>query len=242
MDEHSLQSPFLFRVYQKALNPTSRKSVHHQNIEELRQQLYLDSRSIKSNNFGSGSSLSSNRSKEVSSIAKSGITERWQSEILINLIEYNKCQTLLELGTSLGINAIYLSHAKNINQVVTIEGNQELAHIAQANFKQLAPQEIELVVSDIDHFLGQNSRPFDFIYIDANHAFDATMSYFEQSMEIISEQGIIVLDDINWSSDMRRAWQTLISKFPDHLYIENHKLGIVFVNVALNRNHFILRF
>ncbi|MEP2024344.1 MAG: class I SAM-dependent methyltransferase [Reichenbachiella sp.] len=242
MDQHSLQSPFLFQLYQNALNPSTRRRISQQPIEALRAQLFRDNRSISLNKLGSGSSLSVLHSKRISSIAKSGITNRSQSEVLVNLIEHSNCNEILELGTSLGVNTIYLSQADGVNRVTTVEGNKELAKIAEDNFKRLGTQNIELIESDIDHFLDQNVKLFDFIYIDANHTFAATINYFKKSLQSISDHGLIVLDDINWSLEMRNAWQEIIYKFPNHIYMENNKLGIVFVNVRLERKHYMLQF
>lgn len=242
MDEHSLQSPFLFQVYQNALNPSLRKKVSNQKTEVLRRRLQNDPRSINASGFGSGSSMSVKQSKQVSNIVKSGITSRKQSEILVNLIEHFKCQKVLELGTSLGINAIYLSVGATVEQLTTVEGNKEIADIAKDNFNEWGVLNIHLINSDIDQFLAQSSELFDCIYIDANHTYQATIEYFKSSLTLMSDSGLIVLDDINWSPYMRRAWEDLISQFPNHLYVENDKLGIVFVNVELEKNHYFLSF
>ena len=242
MDEHSLQSPFLFDFYQKALNPSLRKKVTIQSVEALRKKLCRDPRSISMNNFGSGSSLPEGYSKKIRSIAQSGISGQKQSEILVNIIETKKNIRVLELGTSLGLNTISLSHADGVGEVITIEGNTELAEIAEENFKEAGSTNIRLIVSDIDLYLDQTNQIFDFIYVDANHTYMATRRYFSCALELISDDGIIVLDDINWSSSMRNAWDELIIEHSDHLFIENDKLGIVFVNVQNENNHYFLKF
>lgn len=242
MDEHSLQSPFLFQIYQKALNPSLRKKQSDECVESLRKGLSKDERSIVMNNFGSGSKLLVKNSKKISSIAKSGISERKQSEILVNLIEAQKSQYILELGTSLGLNAIYMSFADGVQKITTVEGNQELAEIARDNFKNAETANIELVLSDIDLFLTGTNDLYNFVYIDANHTYEAVRRYFSRALALISDHGIIVVDDINWSQGMRIAWQSLIKDYPDHLYIENDKMGIVFVKVKVEQNHYFLRF
>lgn len=242
MDEHSLQSPFLFEVYQKALKPSLRKKVIHQGVEVLRRQLIRDKRSIQVNNFGSGSSLPTYLSKQIKSIARSGISDRKQSEIFVNLIETHNCKNLLELGTSLGLNTIYMSLAEGVEQLVTIDGNEELMQLAQDHFTEFNCTNIKPVVSDIDQYLDQTTQPFDFIYIDANHTYEATIRYFKKSMKMITSKGIIVVDDINWSPNMSSAWLTIITEYANNLYVENAKLGIVFAGKESEKSHYILRF
>ena len=242
MDQHSLQSPFLFQFYQKALNPSSRRKINIPEVEILRLALCSDNRGISAPRIGSGSSMSLAKSKKIKSIVKSGISVRKQSEILVNIIEHQGCKTILELGTSLGLNTIYLSAAKDVERVVTIEANAQIVEIAEEHFAELNRQNIKVIVSDIDDSIGQLQQPFDFIYIDANHTYEATLRYFQRALDLVSERGVIVLDDINWSSDMSKAWTEITTKFDDNLYLENDKIGIVFVNVVLEKTHYVLRF
>ncbi|MDW3210526.1 MAG: class I SAM-dependent methyltransferase [Reichenbachiella sp.] len=242
MDEHSLQSPYLFNLYQQALNPARRGRLNSAEVEALRRRLHHDERKIELNAFGSGSSMSSPRSKRIKNIARLGITSKSQSEILVNLLEYQGSKVVLELGTSLGVNTIYLSRAKGVEHVVTVDGNTDLCEIARSHFSELKLRNIEQVNSDIDTFLQELDGTFDFIYIDANHTYEATRCFFSKSLHHLSDSGIIILDDINWSPEMSKAWTEIQDEYPDHLYIENDKIGIVFANVESVKRHYILRF
>lgn len=242
MDEHSLQSPFLFNLYQNALKPTCRRKVLDREIEELRRQLISDNRAIDTNHFGSGSSMIASQAKQIRRIAKSGISRRKQTEVLVNLIEISQSQNILELGTSLGINSIYMSRGSGVKQVITVDGNAELMQIAKGHFELLKAGNIKTVVSDIDNFLDQEDAVFDFIYIDANHTYDATLRYVEKALRLVFQKGVIVVDDINWSPEMAAAWSRIIKTHTNHLYIENDKLGIVFVNHPAEMSHHVLRF
>lgn len=242
MDDHSLQSPFVFDIYREALFPSRRKKIIDASIEKLRKKLLFETRSIGANTKGSGSSISKNNAMKLNKIARSGISSRRQSEILVNLAETLGCKTVLELGTSLGLNAMYLAKSKEISQVVTVEGNDRLALEANKHFEEAQIANIKVVASDIDDFWDMNTRKFDMVYIDANHTFEATVRYFEKSLSILSGQGVIVIDDINWSPDMSKAWTFIVSNFENNITIENSKIGIVFVHKLPKTAHYILRF
>ncbi len=242
MDEHSLQSPFLFDVYQQALNPSRRKKVKNIEIEAIRKRLYKDSRHIEVDSLGSKSSLAFSRSKQISAIAKAGISDRNQSEILVNLLEYQSSKVILELGTSLGLNTIYMSQAGVVERVVTVDGNSELCEISQSHFSELEIQGIELINTDIDAFILETNETFDFVYMDANHTYEATKRYFSFALDRLSKSGTIVIDDINWSQEMKKAWLEIQQDYSDHVYIENDKIGIVFANVKSLNGNYILRF
>ncbi|MEO9802118.1 MAG: class I SAM-dependent methyltransferase [Reichenbachiella sp.] len=242
VDEHSLQSPFVYEVYSKALCPSKRKEIADPSIEEIRKKLQRERRSIEANTLGSGSSMTASNAKKMSKIARSGISNRRQSEILVNLVETMKYKTVLELGTSLGLNAIYLSQSKGVQKVVTVEGNDKLAAEANKYIIELKAPHVKLVKSDIDKYLEDNKEKFDLIYIDANHTYEATLRYFALSSKILSHQGTIVIDDINWSKEMCKAWMNIVANSTDQLTIENHNIGIVFANRTTPNKHYVLRF
>lgn len=241
LDEHSLQSPFVYDLYCHSLRRSTRRKRCNPDVELLRKQLILESSTIQVSTMGAGSSMPATQARRVSQIAASGISSTDQSEILVNLIEQFDCQSILELGTSLGLNAINLSRAIGVDRVVTIEGNRELANKATAHFDQLDINNISLKVNDIDDYFDSNQDTFDMIYIDANHTYEATIRYFDKGLKILNNNGIIIIDDINWSREMARAWTHLTSK-NTFLTIENDKLGIIFASKSLKKNNYILRF
>ena len=242
LDEHSLQSPFLFELYQQCLNKSSRKQIINHEIENLRVNLHQDQRRIMMNSYGSGTRLLSRQSNNIGAIAKGGISSRIDSEILVNLIQHYKCKTLLELGTSLGINTCYLSKESNLEKIVSIEGNEELASIAEYNLKKLNCDNVELICNDIDDYFRSLDGKFDLIYIDANHTFDATNRYFNYALNHLSQYGIIVIDDIYWTPEMSNAWESIRTNNSEHLFVENDRIGIVFAFKKNEKNHYVLNF
>lgn len=87
---------------------------------------------------------------------------------------YQSSKSVLELGTSLGLNTMYMSEIKSVDRVVTVDGNKELCHIARQHFDKMELKNVELINSDIDSFLLHTDQTFDFAYIDANHTYKAT--------------------------------------------------------------------
>jgi predicted O-methyltransferase YrrM len=46
----------------------------------------------------------------------------------------------------------------------------------------------------------------DLAFIDGNHRYHPTMQYFNQLVEKINKNTILVFDDIHWSPEMESAW------------------------------------
>ncbi|MBK9636308.1 MAG: class I SAM-dependent methyltransferase [Bacteroidetes bacterium] len=82
----------------------------------------------------------------------------------------------------------------------------------------------------------------DFLFVDGHHQLKPTLQYIEMCFPKLSEDAIIVVDDINWSDEMRLTWQQLIADKRFTLSINIFMMGILFVSKDLSKENFILRY
>ena len=133
--------------------------------------------------------------------------------------------------------------AKNdMCQVTTFEGSHALADVALTNFEYFDKKNIELVEGNIHSTLPefvQHPAKIDFVLMDANHRYEATMHYFDLMMRRLDEKSIVVIDDIHWSEEMERAWNELRNSQLIYGSVDLFRCGILFFDPALNRQHFI---
>ena len=135
VDEHSLQGPFAYSFFEKIIN---NKQYHPDpEIENLRKKFSLSTETIKYHSFGKISSLSQNSRSKISKITRNGISSFKKSRLFHNIIQEYQSDTILELGTSLGINTSYLSKATNKGEIYTFEGHPKLCEFAKSTFKVL---------------------------------------------------------------------------------------------------------
>jgi predicted O-methyltransferase YrrM len=239
VDEHSLHSPFFFDFYTKVIKTSSSKNSVAA-IERLRHKLLADHRAIETKDPGSGKST---RRKTIASIAHTSISPVGFSDLYARIINYIKAQTIIELGTSFGINTLYIAQKKD-TQVTTFEGSTEIADIARLTFQFYGSRNISLVegnISDTLAFHLQSSRKVDFALMDANHRYEPTVNYFQQLLPRLKETSVVAVDDIHYSPAMEQAWE----------FLKNHKLvygsadlyrcGILFFDPSLNKQHVILQ-
>jgi predicted O-methyltransferase YrrM len=140
---------------------------------------------------------------------------------------------VIELGTSAGISTLYLAKADSHVKVTTIDANTELQQITRNNFKELGIQNIRFIPGYFrDHLVPvlKESNGELLVFIDGNHSYSATLEYFNICCTYAKANTILVFDDINWSGDMRRAWQKIRTDFRVHLCINTFFMGIVFFN------------
>jgi predicted O-methyltransferase YrrM len=239
VDEHSLHSPFFFDFYTNIVKGSKRdKKV--ESIEKLRQKLLSDKRKVALNDLGSGRSKDQ---RSISSIARASLSSPRFSGLYKKIIDHFNCRTVVELGTSLGVNTLYLAHTQG-TQVVTFEGAEALANIATLTFEFADAKNIRLVQGNIDTTLPaylQTIRKLDFIFIDANHRYQPTLSYFHQVIAKVTETSILILDDIHYSADMQKAWNEIRSHKLVYGAADLFRCGILFFDPSLNKQHVILQ-
>ena len=204
-----------------------------------------DHRTIHVTDFGSGSLKMKTSSRKISDIARISTTPEKYSSLYSRILRHYNCTNILELGTSLGINTIYLAKAREVAKVTTIEGSHELALIARHLFEENEVSDIQLIEGNIDHVLSgflDSVDKIDFAFIDANHRFEPTIRYVDLILKKIHMNSILVLDDIHYSSEMERAWLALQGKELVYTTIDLHRCGLIFFNPSLTKQNAVLQF
>lgn len=243
VNEHSLQAPFIYDLYTQVILKAKHANPYPK-IEELRKVLRQSAQIIEVEDFGAGSGLSSNKKRSISSIAKYGITKLKYAVLMDSLIRYLKYSSIIELGTSLGINTLYLAQGDN-RKVVTFEGDPTLSNLAKSNFNKFNLGNIDLVSGRIEDTLGPqlaSVEKIDFAFVDAHHNYDATLRNFETLSRYLHRNGCIIFDDIHWSNDMERAWRVIKHSPTVSLSIDIFQMGIVFLNPDYGKQDYILAY
>jgi predicted O-methyltransferase YrrM len=194
-------------------------------IESLRNELNASSREVTRVDYGAGSPDSKLTTEEmhrgrvvlttVGEICRvASIRPKWGG-LLFRLVRQYRPTVCLELGTALGISTAYQAAALQLNhhgRILTLEGSESSASLARENFGKLALEGIEVVLGrfqdTLEEVLDQNGT-IDYVFMDGHHDELATLSYFREIYPHLAEDAILVLDDISWSSGMRRAWDVL---------------------------------
>ena len=244
VDEHSLHSPFFFKFYTNILKGQLHEEVTER-LEGYRNKLIADERSLFVKDLGAGSAFfNANSPRMVRDIARTSISPQKYSSLYLRIIKAYSYNTILELGTSLGINALYLASSPS-SQVTTFEGAEEVAGIAEELFKSAAVQNIKLVNGNIDESLPEVLKTInlvDFALIDANHRYEPTLKYFDLLVSKVAPDSMVALDDIHSSADMEKAWTAIQQDARVWATADLYRCGLVFFNPSLNKQHVVLRF
>ena len=247
---HGLHSPFVYQLFTELIE-TDKWYYDFDTIEDIRADLLNDNTKIMVTDFGAGSKKSPNSKipqRMISDIAQSGVSQPYVSQLLFKLVDFFQPQTIIELGTSLGFNTLYLSCAtKPTAKIYTFEGCPEIAAKAKQVFK-LIPKtsaQINLVVGNIDMTLPAELAKLaqiDFVFFDANHRYQATMNYFRICLAKIHEDTVFVFDDIYWSTEMTKAWNEIKANEKVVVTIDLFQIGLVFFKKTQEKQNFMLKF
>jgi predicted O-methyltransferase YrrM len=213
-------------------------------LELLRERLSRNEKTLHIEEMGAGSKNSVSNTRTVKSISNGGLTSPKYSALLYRLIKHFHMREIIELGTSLGVNTLYLAKYE-ATKVTTFEGSPEIANFAQSIFDQQHADNIKIIEGNIDRtlssFLDGSIRP-DLVYLDANHRHEATMRYFNTILHNKHDETIVVIDDIKWSKSMQKAWKEIILHPEVTMSIDLNKFGIVFFKPDFTKQHYVLAF
>jgi predicted O-methyltransferase YrrM len=241
VNQYGLHSPFMYRFYLDVVR--NRKKGKVQEIENLRKQLKKNKTIIEVTDLGAGSRRNSTNKRKIADIVKHASVSEKQGRILRRIVDVYALENILELGTSLGLGTAYLSGQSSNVKVTTIEGCPETAKIAQNNFEQLSIQNVVQKVGAFDEVLTHlDGVTFDLIYMDGNHRLAPTLKYFEWAVEHLSEEGFIILDDINWSKEMIEAWERIKADKRLNVSMDLFRFGILSKREGQRKQNFVLKY
>ena len=242
-NQHGIHSPFVYDLITKCFyNKT--KFEEYKELASFRSELLKSNTLIEVEDFGAGSTVFKSSTRKISDIAKIAGASKDDSELLFRITKYFSPKTILELGTSLAISTNTISKSNPSAKIITVEGSRSIYNWNEENAVNYNFKNIKFINSLFDDYLItlKPENKFDFVYIDGNHTYEATIKYFEILKMHTHKDSVIIFDDIHWSEGMDKAWKEIISDKTITLSIDTFHFGIVFFREEqYSKEHFIIR-
>jgi predicted O-methyltransferase YrrM len=242
-NEHAVHSPFVFNLLTKCFYDKKIKP-EYSVLNNYRNELLQNKNTIEITDFGAGSRVFKSNTRQIAQIAKrAGISSK-RAQLLFRIVNYLQPDTILEIGTSLGLATSALSLGNSKALITTLEGCPNTIAIAKNQLQKTNCNNIEFVVTEFTNYL-QNcnlkSKICNLIYFDGNHSKKATLDYFDLLLPTITNETVWIFDDIHWSADMEEAWK-IIKKHPKvTVSIDTFQWGLIFFRHEQPKQHFIIR-
>lgn len=243
-NKHGVHSPFVFDLVTTVIND-KRSFSFFNDIEKLRKKLLGDNRKINVTDFGTAFGGKKTYQRKISATAKHSAKPQKYAQLLFRIVNHFKPDTMLELGTSLGISTMYQAYGNQAANFISLEGCEETAKIARENFEIAGLKNIELITGDFKDTLTNTLKKFenlDYVFFDGNHNKEPTLEYFKLCLKKSHEKSIFIFDDINWSDGMKAAWKEVKNHPNITVTIDLFVFGIVFFNPDLTKQDFVIRF
>ena len=123
-------------------------------------------------------------------------------EIIVNITKSRNC---LEIGRFTGLSSLCI--AKGLiekGKLISIDNSDEFLSLAQKYWKMAGvDKKIESVIADgveVMQSMVDRKHYFDFIFIDADK--NNYPQYYELSLQLISQNGLIIIDNMLWHGDV----------------------------------------
>ena len=131
--------------------------------------------------------------------------------VYAGLVRQLQPRIIVEFGTAFGVSGMYFLAGLEANRqgrLLTFEPNEVWRRLAVRNLAQISDRFTSIAGTfedSIDTVLGAGER-IDLAFIDAIHTSKFVLPQLERVIARSSDRAIIILDDINFSSDMKACW------------------------------------
>jgi predicted O-methyltransferase YrrM len=228
---HGVHSPFVFDFIVHVLRGKQVDVQGFMQIEAKRRELEHSSKVLEVLDLGAGSSFDKKSQRTVSSIAKRAAKPSRFARLFYRIIRYYQIDSVLELGTSLGLTTRYLTIAEPRHGVISIEGAPAIAHFTAKSLAEEGIRNTTILTGDFkDHLPGAlaSMKGSKLVFFDGNHQYQPTLDYFQAALGVIGDEDILIFDDIHWSKDMEKAWSEIRNNGKVSCTIDLFFIGIVF--------------
>ncbi|MCX2745757.1 class I SAM-dependent methyltransferase [Mangrovivirga sp. M17] len=243
VNDHSLHSPFLFNTYKDLIR---KKYQDPENIKNYLSQLKSDNTIIEIEDYGAGSSRLKSNKRKIKNIAKTSTSSFHIRKIIYNYIIQYKPECVLELGTNLGVTTLLMSEGSSLygGQIYSFEGSDSLSKLALKAFKNFGADNIKVIKGNLDSTLPSYLKAFDkkidFVYMDANHTYEATINYLNTIYPYLNENSAVLIGDIYWSEGMKKAWKEICSSGMFNTKLDFYHSGLLMKGPDIPLEHEIL--
>lgn len=236
--KYQIHSPFVFGLVNEVLHD-DRWYYAFRDIEQLRRQMLQSGVILEVRDFGAGAAGAENteagvlRKVSLKSLAGNVASSPVQGRMLFRIANFLGPKTMLELGTSAGIGALYLASAVRSAKVITLEACPECARVARTHFDLMGLKNVEIMTGTFKETLPRalaQLQHLDFVFVDGNHRPEPTLEYFETCLPCSTDKAVFVFDDVYWSPGMEKAWRQIQNHPRVTLTIDFFDLSLAFIN------------
>ena len=240
-NQHGIHSPFVYDLVTKCFYD-SKKQGAYKTLRAYRNKTIQHKKIIPITDFGSNYRVFKSKERKVSTVTKNAKITLKKQKLLYRVISYFKPDTILELGTSIGLGTIAMSIANPSSKLITMEECPNTSKLAQHYFNEFGLKNIYLKNSTVEDFFKiKSSIKYDIVFINENHNKEDIINYFNILSDKINNDSILIFDGIYWNIKMTEAWNQIKGNPKVTLSIDTYYWGFIFFRIEQEKQHFTIR-
>lgn len=155
------------------------------------------------------------------------------AEYLKFMVDMNRSQNILEVGTAIGYSGIIMARAaqKYGGKLTTIEIDEERYKEANINFEKAGLKNVKTILGDAGEEIKKLDEEFDFVFIDASKGH--YRKFFDDSYKLLKKDGIIFIDNIMFRGylykEYPKRFKTIVRKLDEFITWLYEEFGESFV-------------
>jgi len=240
---HGIHSPYIFEFLNGVLFNQKQWEVPAQPVR-VHKVMRKDC-SLIPQNEPPGVPVNEEDTRSISSFIKKASVSFKYGALLYRISHWFEAESVVELGSGLGISTAYLRAGSPSVPFHTVEGGRIRALLTEQVIYRSKLEKVHVHQGDIGEklpgILG-DKRSRLLAYVDGNHHYEPTLSYLGLLVKHSGDEAIIIMDDIYWSRGMQKAWKEIISWPEVRVSIDLYHMGILLLRKDLYKAHLKIKF
>jgi predicted O-methyltransferase YrrM len=200
---------------------------------------------IPEGKLGRSANVNPERSRSVRSFTRvSSVPEKYGA-LLYRISRWFRPDQIIELGTGLGLSALYLGQGHRKAFLQSIEGNTDRVNFAAQMLSGSGLEEVNIHWGEMDDKLElilPSLQGKILAFVDGNHRREPTLHYVKSIVDRMEGEGVLIMHDIYWSKGMHEAWKE-VSQWPEvDASIDLYFMGILLCRPGLTKSRIKLKF
>ena len=151
-NQHGVHSPFVFLLVTQCFYD-KRKYPQYKLLKDYRNALLRNKNTIEVSDFGAGSRVFKSNTRAINQIAKNAGISQKRAELLFRITQYVQAESILEIGTSLGLATSALSLGNPKANITSLEGCPNTMAVAQSQAASFQLNNIRFINTKFEDYL-----------------------------------------------------------------------------------------
>lgn len=224
---HRVHSPFVFDLITNVIEQRL-PFYGYKEIDLIRLHLRLSNQTISYRN----------KPVSITSFLRKQDVSKKEGELLFRLANHYKPQTILTLGSSMGLVPLYLTGYSTQACCIALEYDDEIAAIAQKAIKKKGRQSIRIYSVKNEQTLPnalEALEQIDCLYLGKTLSADEWAATYRQCRPLMHKGTMLIVNGIHTSSTKRTCWKQLCNDTDATVSVDLCRMGLIFFDPKLHK-------